>query len=81
VRATSNPTEISQEYGRFLLLCLALPTSVLLLMVIPDAPQNSIRDNACNPERLNAELKINSAQLIAAAQGFASLQNFWRAVV
>jgi hypothetical protein len=42
-----------------------LATSTLLQMVVPDAPQNLIGDNACDSGRLDAELNFYGIQLIA----------------
>ena len=42
-----------------------LATSTLLQMVVPDAPQNLIGDNAYDSDRLDAELSLNGIQLIA----------------
>ena len=42
-----------------------LATSTLLQMVVPDAPQNLIGDNAYDSDRLDAELSIYGIQLIA----------------
>jgi transposase len=42
-----------------------LATSTLLQMVVPDAPQNLIGDNAYDSDRLDAELSLYGIQLIA----------------
>jgi transposase len=42
-----------------------LATSTLLQMVVPDAPQNLIGDNAYDSDRLDAELSFYGIQLIA----------------
>ena len=39
--------------------------STLLQMVIPDAPQNLIGDNAYDSDRLDAELRFHGIELIA----------------
>jgi hypothetical protein len=42
-----------------------LATSTLLQMVIPDAPQNLIGDNAYDSDHLDAELRFYGIELIA----------------
>lgn len=44
---------------------MTLATSTLLQMVVPDAPQNLIGDNAYDSDRLDAELSTFGIQLIA----------------
>ena len=42
-----------------------LATSTLLRMVVPEAPQNLIGDNAYDSDRLDAELKFYGIEVIA----------------
>ena len=42
-----------------------LATSTLLRMVVPEAPQNLIGDNAYDSDRLDAELRFYGIELIA----------------
>jgi hypothetical protein len=42
-----------------------LATSTLLQMVVPEAPQNLIGDNAYDSDRLDEELSFYGIQLIA----------------
>ena len=42
-----------------------LATSTLLQMVVPDAPQNLIGDNAYDSDHLDAELKFYGIEVIA----------------
>lgn len=42
-----------------------LATSTLLQMVVPDAPQNLIGDNAYDSDHLDAELKLFGIEVIA----------------
>jgi hypothetical protein len=39
--------------------------STLLHLVVPDAPQNLVADNAYDSDRLDAELRFNGIELIA----------------
>ena len=43
----------------------ALAVSTLLQMVVPDAPQNLVGDNAYDSDRLDAELKFYGIEVIA----------------
>jgi transposase len=42
-----------------------LATSTLLHLVVPDAPQNLVADNAYDSDRLDAELRFYGIELIA----------------
>jgi transposase len=42
-----------------------LATSTLLQMVVPDAPQNLVGDNAYDSDRLDAELRFYGIEVIA----------------
>lgn len=57
------PVSVCAESATLHEVKLALPT--LLRMVIPDAPQNLIGDNAYDSDRLDTELRLYGIELIA----------------
>ena len=64
---------VADRHGLPVSLCVAsatphevtLATSTLLQMVVPDAPQNLIGDNAYDSDHLDAELKFFGIEVIA----------------